>query len=137
MLPNISVERVSALLQHLHNTSEFGTPVPIPTVARTDPTYSTNMWRGAMWINVNYFAIIGLRQYTHVSGAASYAAELKRLTLDVVAQWYKETGVIFEFYDSMNKVNPNHTARKKHFASGSVRDYHWSAALIYRLLHEP
>lgn len=30
----------------------------LPSVARTDPTYdSDKMWRGQVWININYFLL--------------------------------------------------------------------------------
>ena len=53
MLPNVTSDRVEKLVQQLNDTATFGTRVPLPTVAASDPTFSTNMWRGAMWINVN------------------------------------------------------------------------------------
>ena len=41
LLPNMTAERVQALVGHLPNASEFAARLPIPTVATIDPTYST------------------------------------------------------------------------------------------------
>jgi len=80
LLPNMTAPRVQALMAHLTNSSEFATPVPIPTVSRSDRTYSTNMWRGAMWINVNWFTVVGLRRYATV-GTRRYGRQRPPLTM--------------------------------------------------------
>jgi hypothetical protein len=35
------------------------------------------------------------------------------------------------------QVPPTKLARKHNLASGGVRDYHWTAALVFRMLHKP
>jgi hypothetical protein len=39
----------------------------LPSVARTDTTYdSDKMWRGPVWININYFFIEALKQIANL-----------------------------------------------------------------------
>ena len=94
------------------------------------------MWRGPAWTNTNWFTIIGLRKYGHVPGALEAADRLQRATVDMVARAYEEYGTTFEFYDSSSKVAPTVLQRKGH-ASGGVRDYHWTAANTFWMLHNP
>ena len=46
-------------------------------------------------------------------------------------------GTTFEFYDSNGKVEPPFLERKTSPSSGGVRDYHWTAANVFYLLHTP
>ena len=56
-------------------------------------------------------------------------------------------GTLFEFYDSANKDPPTQLLRKttgvvsksasKDNRAGGIRDYHWTAANAFYLLHSP
>lgn len=46
---------------------------------------------------------------------------------------YKKHGVLFEFYDAMHKIDPT-TLMRKGKVGGGVRDYHWTAAITFRML---
>jgi hypothetical protein len=72
MLPNVTADRVAMLITRLTNASEFGTRVPLPTVAASDPTFSTNMWRGAMWINVNCECEMGVWGVVQLLGKVTH-----------------------------------------------------------------
>ena len=39
--------RVKVLLAHMTDPKHFGTAAPLPTVSRSDPTFSVDMFRGA------------------------------------------------------------------------------------------
>ena len=41
--------------------------------------------------------------------------------------------MFFEFYDALNQTDPEVLLRKGS-ATGGVRDYHWTAALTFRML---
>jgi hypothetical protein len=114
----------------------------MPTVAMdyvtaACPADSTNMWRRPTWTNTNLFTIWGLRRYGHVPGALAAAEKLQRATVEMVGRNYEEFGTTFEFYDSNGKLAPPYLARKSSKASGGVRDYHWTAANVFYLLHTP
>ena len=134
LLDGVPDERVARLVAHLSNASTFDTAVPLPTVAADEHGYSTDMWRGAMWINTNWLTILGLRNYPHIPGALAAADKLQRAAVTTVAQGYREFGTSFEFYDSANATPPTQLARKgKH--CGGVRDYHWTAALTFWMIY--
>ncbi|MFF0245056.1 amylo-alpha-1,6-glucosidase [Streptosporangium sandarakinum] len=91
---------------------------PVPTVAFDDPAFDPDaMWRGPVWLNVNYLLIEGLRR----SGFAAEAEELTGRTLDMV----NAGGGLYEYW------NPLTGAR----ARGATTGFGWSAALFLDLAH--
>ena len=92
---------------------------------------SQDMWRGPMWINTNYFIYLGLKKY----GATEAAQNILEATINCVEEWYNKTGVFYEFYDSKGLEDPRVLLRKG-ARTGGVRDYHWTAALILKMLSE-
>jgi glycogen debranching enzyme len=89
-LPDQMRERIIA---HLTNPEKFWGKYAIPTVARDDPHYDPQtMWRGPVWININYFFIEALRQV----GEHDLARALQEKTLDLVMRHPS----IYEYYHS-------------------------------------
>jgi len=87
------------LIAHLTNPDEFWGKVVIPTVARNDPNFDPQtMWRGPVWVNINYFFIEALHQI----GQHALARELREKTLELVIG----QDSIYEFYNSTNGVPP-------------------------------
>jgi hypothetical protein len=92
----LSPEVVARLVAHLTDERQFWTRYPVPTVARDDPKYNPlQMWRGPVWVNVNYLLIEGLRR----SGYPELARELRHRTLqlimgqdDIYEYYHPETG---------------------------------------------
>jgi glycogen debranching enzyme len=81
------------LIDHLTNPEEFWGEYVIPSVARNDPSYDPEgMWRGPVWVNVNYIFIEALRQV----GEHGLADELREKTLNLIMN---QDG-IFEYYNS-------------------------------------
>ena len=107
------------------------TKLPLATVSQTHPTFSTDMWRGGVWLNINYFVIKGLMQY----GYTELAESLKTKILDEVQKCYVRTGCVFEFYAPDGETSPFDCERKgepiippdwrKHIHS--ITDYNWSS----------
>ncbi len=126
-----SAAQAEKMVKTLVNPELLWTKVPLPTVAKNNPLYGTDMWRGGVWLNMNYFVIRGLRRY----GYNELAEELKQKTLDTVFTWYKKTGVIYEFFDSRGEVPPYACERKGKPTTPpdwrkqvhSISDFHWSA----------
>lgn len=129
-LNDIPKDRVPKLLAAIRDPRKFGTKVPLASVARSTPSFSTDMWRGPMWINTNYMISLALLERDE----KAEALKLIRETLDCVKENYELYGVIFEYYDSDGTEDPR-TLMRKEFASGGVRDYHWSAALTFKMIH--
>jgi putative isomerase len=89
-LPDPVRQRV---LDHLTNPDEFWGEYVIPTVSRSDPKYDpSTMWRGPVWLNINYFFIEALHQV----GEAGLARELRQKSLDLVMNQPS----IYEFYNA-------------------------------------
>ena len=78
-LPDDIRERI---LAHLTNPDEFWGEYVIPSVARNDPHYDPEtMWRGPVWVNINYIFIEALRQ---VGEASTWRTALLEKTLDLI-----------------------------------------------------
>ena len=135
-----SKEQAKKMVKTLTNPDLLWTKVPLATVSQTHPMYGTDMWRGAAWLNLNYFTIKGLKKY----GYDKLAEELRIKTLETVHKWYKKTGTIFEFYDSSDEIAPYHCDRKgkqpktpdwrKHVHS--IIDYNWSSCFTLLFIQD-
>ena len=104
------------MLAHLTNPDEFWGEYVIPTVARNDPHYDPKtMWRGPVWVNINYFFIEALEQI----GLIDLACELREKTLQLVMSHDH----IFEYYNSEDGSVP-----------GTAADiFGWTAAVFIDL----
>jgi len=104
------------LLQHLTNPYEFWGQYRIPSVAYRDPTHEpATMWRGPVWVNVNYFIIEAFRKV----GEHSLADELTQKTLDLISG----SPGITEYYSSQTGASPESAASA----------FGWSAAVFIDL----
>lgn len=139
LLDDIPPDRVDALERALRDPAAFGAACSIPSVALDEPTWSTDMWRGASWINMNYMTIIGLARH----GRRETAAWLAARTLAFVREAYERHGALFEFFDASGQRPPTACDRKGPAAAvydiraryEVIRDYHWTAALCFQLMH--
>ncbi|MCD6577703.1 MAG: hypothetical protein J7K66_06810 [Anaerolineaceae bacterium] len=81
------------IIEHLRSPNEFYGDYMLPSVARTDTTYNSDkMWRGPVWININYFFIEALQQI----GEFDLAKTIREKTLKLIMS---NTG-IYEYYNS-------------------------------------
>jgi putative isomerase len=104
------------LIKHLTNPDEFWGDNIIPSVARSDPHYEPGtMWRGPVWVNINYFFIEALRQV----GSNELADELTYKTLDLIM---RHQG-IHEYYQSDSGYPPAKAAEA----------FGWTAAVFIDL----
>lgn len=140
LLDDLPSGRATRLAAMLNDPRHFATAFPVPSLAISEPTWSTDMWRGATWLNFNYLIILGLRRH----GLVAEAAQLKERTLHHVRKYYEQAGVIFEFFDAKDerppwlcdRKGPNRGEYDFRVKYDSIRDYHWSAAITACLLLE-
>lgn len=140
LLLSLPQTHLASLLKHLDNPMTFGTRYPVPSVAANDPSYGHDMWRGATWVNMNWLIYTGLKLH----GKSREARKLAKTTIAAAEAAAKAHGVVFEFMDSAGKKAPTLLDRKgkcenKPYLVGkmdSVRDLHWTAALLARMIVE-
>ncbi|MFW6065953.1 MAG: amylo-alpha-1,6-glucosidase [Planctomycetota bacterium] len=138
LLDDLPTDRAERLAEHLENAEEFATAFPAPSVAASHPDFSTDMWRGPTWVNLNAMVVRGLRAH----GLYEHADRIVSATVEHVRKYYEQYGVIFEFFDSTDRVPPPECDRKGPQSGrydirekfDSIRDYHWSAALTAEML---
>ncbi|MCO6453428.1 MAG: hypothetical protein J5I90_21785 [Caldilineales bacterium] len=87
------------LLAHLTNPQAFWGEFVLPSVAYNDPHFDPEtMWRGPVWVNINYFFIEALRQIDQ----HELADELRDKTLELVMSHAS----IHEYYNAINGQPP-------------------------------
>ena len=135
-----SKEQAEKMVKTLTNPELLWTKLPLATVSKNHPMYGTDMWRGGVWLNLNYFIIKGLYKY----GYDEIAEELKTKTLETVNKWYKKTGVIYEFFDSRDDVYPYQCERKGKPTTPpdwrkqvhSISDFNWSSCFTLMFIQD-
>lgn len=135
-----SKEQAAKMVKTLTNPDLLWTKLPLATVAKNHPMYGTDMWRGGVWLNLNYFIIKGLYKY----GYDEIAQELRTKTLEAVNKWYKKTGAIFEFFDSRDEVYPYQCERKGKPTTPpdwrkqvhSIIDFNWSSCFTLLFIQD-
>lgn len=133
-----SKEQAEKMVYKLTDEKLLWSKNPLSTISQQEPSYSNDMWRGGVWLNLNYFVIKGLKNY----GYDEIADVLRTKTLDMVNKWYKKTGVIFEFYDPEDKIVPYRCDRKGKCPNNpdwrkkvhSICDFNWSASFTLLLI---
>jgi len=92
--------------------------------------YDDDMWRGPTWMNVNYLIWEGLKLY----GYTDIVDQLRLRSMRATEKWYREAGVLFEYYDPADETHPYRLHRKGGVGAedgtgfGVIRDYGWTAA---------
>ncbi|HKK18786.1 MAG TPA: trehalase family glycosidase, partial [Opitutales bacterium] len=131
-----SVEQARRLTAHLDDPATFGTPLPLPSVARDDPTYERDMWRGPVWVNMVHLVAMGCERY-------GYSATANRLRSGIIAEierWHKLRGTLFEYYDGDGETPPDQLLRKGRLAPDispyhqCFHDYGWTGTLYLDML---
>ena len=94
LMANVPTPSQAARMADVLGTAAWATPLPIPTVARTDQEFkSDEFWRGDVWPVPNYQVASGLAAYGHHEAAAHIA--------DATVANAIKAG-ISERYDSLN-----------------------------------
>lgn len=107
------------IVETLTDERQFWPRFPVPTVALNDPAHApATMWRGPVWLNVNYLMIEALRR----SGWHDVARELRRRTLDLAVR----NDDLYEYYHPVTGERPARAAPA----------FGWSAAVFIDLAIE-
>ena len=132
-----SQEQAEKLLANLCDPATFATPFRIPSISRKNTeAYAKDMWRGPVWININWLIAFGLERY-------GMTADTRRILSETVAEeekFYLKYGTFFEFYDDRNECDPPLLCRKGKCApeispyNQVFHDYGWSATLYIDML---
>ena len=141
MFANISSEeQVQKMVKVLTDENLLWSKAPLASISQKDLRFSNDMWRGGVWVNINYFIIKGLKDYGYID----ISEKLRIQTLDMINKWYKKTGCIFEFFDPHDEVSPFMCHRKgeptkipdyrRHVHS--ISDYNWSASFAILLIQK-
>lgn len=106
----------AALAAQLADPAALGAPFPLPTVGFSEPEFHQNrMWRGPVWLNVNWLVVQGLLR----SGLEAEATALAEQTVEMVVG----SGGLHEYWNPL-------TGRR---AAGATTGFGWSAALFIDL----
>ena len=126
-----SPAQAAALARHLADPTMFATAVPLPSIAARDtPHYSKDMWRGPVWININWFIARGLRRY----GLEIEARALETASIAEIERQCEKYGTFFEYYDDRAELDPPQLERKGPCDSSMpyhqvMHDFGWTATL--------
>lgn len=128
-----SPEQAQRLVEHLSDPETFGTALPVPSVARCSRQGGEkDMWRGPVWININWLIEHSLRDY----GYDEQARRLRKITCRTLIEDHEQYGTFFEFYDDEALLPPPLLNRKGRNAP-EVSPFHqviyefgWSASLF-------
>jgi putative isomerase len=128
--------QAARLAGQLADPGTFGTPVPLPSVARNDPTYERDMWRGPVWVNLVWLVAHGFERYGH----AAEATLLRQRMVAEIERWHASHGTLFEFFDADGEVPPDRLKRKGRLAPEvsfyhqCFHDYGWTGTLYLDML---
>ena len=121
------------MVAHLSNPETFGTDLPVPSVSRCSRSSGEkDMWRGPVWVNMNWLIVSALESYGYVAEAKQLQARTCREIIDQ----YQRYGTIFEFYDDQALIDPPKLERKGRNAPEispyhqPIHDFGWSASLF-------
>lgn len=83
LLTTLTPEKVESCVGTLNHERVFATQYPIPTLALCDPDYAPHGWgwNGPVWLQVNYFTIVGLLQVGQYAPAFKLWEQTKRLII--------------------------------------------------------
>lgn len=72
-----SKDQADAVIGRFTDSSKFATFIPFPTLSADDPSFEPEgYWRGPVWLDQAYFAISGIRRYSHADLADKMTADL-------------------------------------------------------------
>ncbi len=133
-----SKAQAARLAECLTDPTMFGTAFPVPSVAAHDTQhYAKDMWRGPVWVNINWLIARGFEGY----GFDALADRLRSRTMEEIEEAFEKHGTMFEFYDDRREVAPPRLLRKGKCAPDMspyhqvIHDFGWTASLYADLAY--
>jgi putative isomerase len=123
--------KIDRLAAQFGNRATFSTAVPLPSaVPAAGMPAEKDMWRGPMWVNMNWLVAFGFER----CGRKDLASRLRESTMREVERRYLERGSLFEFFDQEGSLPPDRLPRKGPVDPArpghqAVHDYGWTATL--------
>lgn len=121
VIPGLPRRCVDALIAHLTDPKEYWAPFPVPSVAMNESTFAPGLvgeklvWRGATWMNTNWYLSRGLRRHGR--------ADLARVIEDRSAELVERSG-FREYYDPVT-------------AEGhGAEDFSWTALVLDMMVRQ-
>lgn len=87
--------QVRKLMEHVLSPEGFNSPLPLPSVALSDPDFSLDMWRGPVWVNMAFGVLQGMKRY----GLEAEVSEMAFRLCDRVYRIFRSERRFYEFYD--------------------------------------
>jgi Glycosyl hydrolase family 63 C-terminal domain len=115
VLPDLPESISARLIAQLEDPTAYGTPWPVPSCSRREQGFRPGatgerlLWRGATWINVNWYLCRGLRRH----GRPDLARRIEDSTATMIERWGFR-----EYYDTL--TGEGHGAP----------DFGWSALIL-------
>lgn len=131
-----TAHQAQALVAAFENPQLFGTPLPVPSIAANDLAhYSKDMWRGPVWVNLNWLIAESFDRY----GYRQQASRLRLATRQELERIFERHGTFFEFYDDRKEVDPPSLLRKGVLDPDSIGhqvlfDYGWTSTLYVDII---
>lgn len=112
-------EQASKVVESIMDTAKFNTPLPFPTLsaARKEFNPQKGYWRGPVWLDQAYFAIVGMYNY----GFREEAVQMAKKLIDNAEGLSNSQAPIRENYHPISKQGLN------------AYNFSWSAAHILML----
>ena len=115
LLPDLDAAIAARLVTQLEDPATYDAPWPVPSVSRAEPSFQPGragddlVWRGATWVNTNWYLARGLRRH----GRPDLARRIEDATAALIERWGFR-----EYYDAL--TGEGHGAP----------DFSWSAVIL-------
>jgi putative isomerase len=110
--------------EHFYNPAEFYGKYMMASIAKNDPGYNNDYWRGRVWAPMNFLVYLGMRNYALPMARKEMVEKSKSLFLE---QW-KKNGYACENYNALTGECDD--------MRNSDLFYHWSGLLGFMDLIE-
>lgn len=119
----VSADKIARIInEHFYNTNEFWTNYPLPSIAKSDPSYvKQTYWQGRVWAPMNYLVFCALQK----AGQNKAARDLAERSKELILKEWKLHGHVHENYDPETGEGCNNQRSDKFYHWGGLLSYIW------------